>query len=105
MKIYESEVTEPAKDLARKVQSILHFENYSKEMKVSDKEEMYTSVCLVLLMHFFTVHVIVACTRLPFGPLNDLTFTWLRRVRRTVYFLGQAYWVATKLVVIVSNWL
>ena len=44
MKIYESEVTEPAKDLARKVQSILHFENYSKEAKVFDKEEMYTSV-------------------------------------------------------------
>ena len=44
MKIYESEVTEPAKDLAQMVQSILHFENYSKEAKVSDMEVMYTGV-------------------------------------------------------------
>ena len=67
MKIYESEVTEPAKDLAQKVQSILHFE-FSKEAKVLNREETYTSVLSsafdVFLhhAHYCCLHQVAICS-------------------------------------------
>lgn len=90
MKMYDCEATEPAKDLAQKVQSTLQIE-FSKESEVFDKEEMYTSVLSnafdVFLHgeHHCCLHqVAIMTTERP-----DF-YICVRKGRRAVYFLGQA---------------